>query len=724
MYTFIRGTEGWRGNLPLDCGVEGKGVVGGAGTEGEGERVPELREEGGTVGDNLERIGGRVDAERHGSSTSKKVTCNNTICGRRNRCLELGSCPYMVSYVSGETSTSGVLIEDVLHLKREDKYQELVEAYITFGCGEVQSGSFLDVAAPNGLFGLGMEKISVPSILSREGFIANSFSMCFGQDGVGRISFGDKGSLDQQETPFNLNPSHPTYNINVTQIRDQLRQELEMDPDLPAVLVMGGGEGMGPVKKTAMALRESLYHKEAGKPIGQGFENQMEKCMGACDCIITKVGPGTIAEALIRGLPIILNDYIPRQVAKPQSNDLKYQLIPHITRGQTNWTAKVIVVEKTPPRQSRNSVKYQNLLLIDPQGNHIEATIYQADIQALHQTLHMTKAYAISNANVKDCKLDYKKYGDLQWVITGKTKIKELQENYDDLLMSTYNFVPLSNIQQYIDLPSKEINLIAAVIDIRLKRQIHNRHGEATIQELVLVDNEITRNNCILNERITQKAYLLPATNLSPPSSNQITDISKINDMLNMVKAIAKVTNYGQPFWYMACPLCNRITRSEYGETFHCLYCKNNDLKAVPRIDVELTDSSAWITATVFGEIAETLFSCNATTLMNTKIKASDSIPNELPELHDNKEILAYIKAVKQDSTEGWKFNITSFLNTTPLSNEKLISNASTSHPNPTPLVILPEKKHKVTADDEEKKHETTNEDGNNHKASNEDQMQ
>uniref|UniRef100_A0A803QD02 Uncharacterized protein n=1 Tax=Cannabis sativa TaxID=3483 RepID=A0A803QD02_CANSA len=26
--------------------------------------------------------------------------------------------------------------------------------------------------------------------------------------------------------------------------------------------------------------------------------------------------------------------------------------------------------------------------------------------------------------------------------------------------------------------------------DIRPKRQIHNRHGEATIQELVLVDNE------------------------------------------------------------------------------------------------------------------------------------------------------------------------------------------------------------------------------------------
>nr|XP_043627834.1 monogalactosyldiacylglycerol synthase 2, chloroplastic-like [Erigeron canadensis] len=122
--------------------------------------------------------------------------------------------------------------------------------------------------------------------------------------------------------------------------KDDLRVELELDPVLPAVLLMGGGEGMGPVKKTAKALAESLLDKETGKPLGQmviicgrnkalassleslewkipvkvrGFETQMQKWMGACDCIITKAGPGTIAEALIRGLPIILNDYIPGQ---------------------------------------------------------------------------------------------------------------------------------------------------------------------------------------------------------------------------------------------------------------------------------------------------------------------------------------------------------------------------------------------------------------------------
>lgn len=42
-----------------------------------------------------------------------------------------------------------------------------------------------------------------------------------------------------------------------------------MDPTLPAVLLMGGGEGMGPVKKTAKALGEALFNKELGKPIGQ-----------------------------------------------------------------------------------------------------------------------------------------------------------------------------------------------------------------------------------------------------------------------------------------------------------------------------------------------------------------------------------------------------------------------------------------------------------------------
>lgn len=74
-------------------------------------------------------------------------------------------------------------------------------------CGQIQTGTFLSGAAPNGLFGLGMDSISVPSILARNGLASNSFSMCFGDDGMGRINFGNNGSSDQRETPFNIGQS-------------------------------------------------------------------------------------------------------------------------------------------------------------------------------------------------------------------------------------------------------------------------------------------------------------------------------------------------------------------------------------------------------------------------------------------------------------------------------------------------------------------------------------
>ncbi|XP_073112962.1 aspartyl protease family protein 1 isoform X4 [Elaeis guineensis] len=151
------------------------------------------------------------------SLTSQRVLCNSSLCELQRECTgTTGHCPYKMAYVSADTSSSGILVEDVLYLTTDDTHHEVVEARIVFGCGQVQTGSFLDVAAPNGLFGLGMEKISVPSILSSRGLTSDSFSMCFGHDGIGRISFGDNGSSDQEETPFNLNQLRPTYNISIT----------------------------------------------------------------------------------------------------------------------------------------------------------------------------------------------------------------------------------------------------------------------------------------------------------------------------------------------------------------------------------------------------------------------------------------------------------------------------------------------------------------------------
>ncbi|KAK4774072.1 hypothetical protein SAY87_029091 [Trapa incisa] len=153
------------------------------------------------------------------SSTSSQVPCNSTLCNTQSLCSSaLSGCPYQVNYLSNGTSSTGILVEDVLHLVSDDNQTKAIEAHITFGCGQLETGSFLDGAAPNGLFGLGMRKISVPSRLAKIGLAADSFSMCFSPDSTGRISFGDKGSTDQGETPFNVQQQHPTYNITITQI--------------------------------------------------------------------------------------------------------------------------------------------------------------------------------------------------------------------------------------------------------------------------------------------------------------------------------------------------------------------------------------------------------------------------------------------------------------------------------------------------------------------------
>lgn len=117
-----------------------------------------------------------------------------------------------------------------------------------------------------------------------------------------------------------------------------VRDELGMAQALPAALLIGGGEGIGPVEEIAAQCDARL--SEAGKATGQivvvcgrnkalqeklsarpwkvparinGFVDNMPDWMTACDCIVTKAGPGTIAEALICGLPIVLSGFIPGQ---------------------------------------------------------------------------------------------------------------------------------------------------------------------------------------------------------------------------------------------------------------------------------------------------------------------------------------------------------------------------------------------------------------------------
>ncbi|KAL2546951.1 hypothetical protein Fot_16184 [Forsythia ovata] len=58
-----------------------------------------------------------------------------------------------------------------------------------------------------------------------------------------------------------------------------------------------------------------------------------------------------------------------KQLTHSQASTLYLQLIPDINPGQSSWTAKVVVAEKTMARTGQHSpVKYQNMVLVDPQN--------------------------------------------------------------------------------------------------------------------------------------------------------------------------------------------------------------------------------------------------------------------------------------------------------------------------------------------------------------------
>lgn len=55
------------------------------------------------------------------------------MCNPQRCATDAIECPYQVQYLSNGTSSTGILVEDVLHLTTDDAKQENVEARITFG---------------------------------------------------------------------------------------------------------------------------------------------------------------------------------------------------------------------------------------------------------------------------------------------------------------------------------------------------------------------------------------------------------------------------------------------------------------------------------------------------------------------------------------------------------------------------------------------------------------
>ena len=115
--------------------------------------------------------------------------------------------------------------------------------------------------------------------------------------------------------------------------KQALRRRFGLEEGRPTLLVLGGGEGSGKLLQQVRALawgehdwqviavcgrneklRRRLSRVRFSTPTAiLGFVDFMPALMRAADLVVTKAGPGAIAEALATGVPMVLTGYLPGQ---------------------------------------------------------------------------------------------------------------------------------------------------------------------------------------------------------------------------------------------------------------------------------------------------------------------------------------------------------------------------------------------------------------------------
>jgi len=130
-------------------------------------------------------------------------------------------------------------------------------------------------------------------------------------------------------------PFDPKFNEPVD--KNEILQKLKLEPNVTNILIMGGGQGLGPIKtmvksleKVKLGIQEivvsgtnrKLYNslnrkikKYKKRIVVLGYVNNINELMSISDIIVTKPGGVTTAEALAKRIPMIIVRPIPGQEA-------------------------------------------------------------------------------------------------------------------------------------------------------------------------------------------------------------------------------------------------------------------------------------------------------------------------------------------------------------------------------------------------------------------------
>lgn len=129
-------------------------------------------------------------------------------------------------------------------------------------------------------------------------------------------------------------PVHPKFEAPL-ESKAELRATLGLPTGVTVALLMAGGEGGGKLLPTTLALARSGLALHLVVVTGRntalrtkleelapslqapmtvlGYVNNVPSLMRAADLLVTKAGPGTLAEASVAEVPVVVYDFIPGQ---------------------------------------------------------------------------------------------------------------------------------------------------------------------------------------------------------------------------------------------------------------------------------------------------------------------------------------------------------------------------------------------------------------------------
>jgi processive 1,2-diacylglycerol beta-glucosyltransferase len=146
--------------------------------------------------------------------------------------------------------------------------------------------------------------------------------------------------------------------------KDKIFNKLALEPGVPTILVMGGTQGLGPIKELVVMMDRSPLALQViiacgtnkklfkwlqarrrnfkKKSIILSFADNIDELMHISTVIVTKPGGITTAEALARGLPMLIVNPLPGQEAM----NTKFLLNEGVAVKAQNGADVVIVLEE------------------------------------------------------------------------------------------------------------------------------------------------------------------------------------------------------------------------------------------------------------------------------------------------------------------------------------------------------------------------------------------